>query len=579
MANTMKALQTVTVGAGGATSISFTSIPQTYTDLVVKMSIRGTEAGVANQQYLSINGSTTDANFAAKLLESSGSTAYSANVTHWSGNDTNAGATASTFSNIEIYFPNYGSSSNKKSYSVDSVTENNATTAYASMAGGLYSQTAPITSIGFSPVSGNYVQYTTATLYGVFNADVSSAPSTPTIGTATVSTSGGYLDVAFTGVANAASYTITSSPSSITATGTTSPIRFETGTGGLASGTSYTFKVKANNPFGSSSESAASNSVTAINTTILAMSGTGTSGKYSQDKGVTWNTFTQPASLNSIQTIGNGAGGVYGNSRFVLTPFGTNNFYYSSTGISSWTTVATPTSSFQSSITSYTPGNGFYAQTMYDSSRTAKSTDGITWTAGGSQGATVGYAAGYVASVGRWYVSDHNNPVGHYSTTFAGTFTTNPTMSTSPYFGSSGTAASNGTTAVHAGNYFSSVDLWYSTTGINISVLSLPTAVNIGSQVYGQELGTYLIMGRSTIAYTSTNGTTWTARTTPSSLGADAMGYYSKDTGFMAIPWQSGSANCAYSNDGITWTTASVIGQATASQIIGQTPNYSKATT
>ena len=38
MANTMKALQTVTVGAGGAATVTFSSIPQTYTDLILVVS-------------------------------------------------------------------------------------------------------------------------------------------------------------------------------------------------------------------------------------------------------------------------------------------------------------------------------------------------------------------------------------------------------------------------------------------------------------------------------------------------------------------------------------------------------------
>ena len=37
MANTYVAIATVTVGSGGAASIDFTSIPATYTDLVVKL--------------------------------------------------------------------------------------------------------------------------------------------------------------------------------------------------------------------------------------------------------------------------------------------------------------------------------------------------------------------------------------------------------------------------------------------------------------------------------------------------------------------------------------------------------------
>ena len=40
MANTFVLLASTTVGSGGASSIDFTSIPATYTDLVVKVSGR-----------------------------------------------------------------------------------------------------------------------------------------------------------------------------------------------------------------------------------------------------------------------------------------------------------------------------------------------------------------------------------------------------------------------------------------------------------------------------------------------------------------------------------------------------------
>ena len=59
-------------------------------------------------------------------------------------------------------------------------------------------------------------------------------------------------------MSNAASYTATSSPGSITATGATSPLSIT----GLTTDTAYTFTVKSNNPFGSSANSAASNSIT-----------------------------------------------------------------------------------------------------------------------------------------------------------------------------------------------------------------------------------------------------------------------------------------------------------------------------
>lgn len=256
MANTYKALSTVTVGAGGASTISFSNIPQTYTDLLVKLSVRTTFAGVADDVLLTLNGLSSG--YSNKILYGNGSNAFSTSAY---GNLVTsppaANATANTFGNVEFYIPNYALT-NSKVYSSDSVSENNATESYTHLIAGRNTTTNPITSISLAGV-GNFVQYSTATLYGVFNADVSSAPATPTIGTASVA-SGTSASITFTGVSNAASYTMTSTPSSITGTGTTSPITVS----GLTTGTAYTFKVKSNNPFGSSAESAASNSVTPI---------------------------------------------------------------------------------------------------------------------------------------------------------------------------------------------------------------------------------------------------------------------------------------------------------------------------
>ena len=80
-----------------------------------------------------------------------------------------ATATANTFANVSIYIPNY-TSANYKSVSIDAVTENNATTAYAFLSAGLWSNTAAITSATITNSSGNYVQYSTAYLYGIKNS-------------------------------------------------------------------------------------------------------------------------------------------------------------------------------------------------------------------------------------------------------------------------------------------------------------------------------------------------------------------------------------------------------------------------
>lgn len=163
MANTYVAIATVTVGSGGAASIAFSSIPSTYTDLAVKLSVRGT--GLYNV-LMSLNSSSSS--FSYRLLEGDGSTAASYNNTTGRIGNT-VTTTASTFSNIEVYIPNYAGSTNK-SYSVDAVSEANATTAYADLTAGLWSNTSAITGVSFAMGTGDFVQYSTATLYGIKNS-------------------------------------------------------------------------------------------------------------------------------------------------------------------------------------------------------------------------------------------------------------------------------------------------------------------------------------------------------------------------------------------------------------------------
>ncbi len=167
MATTYKLISSVTVGSGGAASMAFTSIPSTYTDLLVKTSARGDSAHIANDIILSFNGS--NANFTGKLMYANGATGASGAAGNTIGYYVGASATASVFSNSDYYIPNY-TSSNYKSTSADDVTENNATTAYLQLTASLWSQTAAITSITLTPVSGNFVQYSTTYLYGISNA-------------------------------------------------------------------------------------------------------------------------------------------------------------------------------------------------------------------------------------------------------------------------------------------------------------------------------------------------------------------------------------------------------------------------
>jgi hypothetical protein len=167
MANTYVKIASY-AATGSVANIEFTSIPATYTDLVVKISGRYDQSS-DNAVYLRFNGNT-GANYSYRYLFGSGSAANSASGSA----DTLANAgiavassyTASTFSNSEIYIPNYAGST-AKSFSADNVQENNATTAFSTLVAGLWNQTAAITTIRLFPASGNFVQYSTATLYGI----------------------------------------------------------------------------------------------------------------------------------------------------------------------------------------------------------------------------------------------------------------------------------------------------------------------------------------------------------------------------------------------------------------------------
>jgi hypothetical protein len=172
MAITYIAIATTTVGSGGASSIDFTSIPSTYTDLLILLSPRGDAANSVRSVTMQFNGNA--ANYSDRRLYGTGSAAASDSNVYgtdeiYIGEAASAGGTASTFSNFSIYIPNYAGST-YKSVSVDSVSEQNSTTAYAQIIAGLWSSTSAITSIKFFIQTGNFAQYTTATLYGIKNS-------------------------------------------------------------------------------------------------------------------------------------------------------------------------------------------------------------------------------------------------------------------------------------------------------------------------------------------------------------------------------------------------------------------------
>jgi hypothetical protein len=80
-----------------------------------------------------------------------------------------ATSTASTFTNWEMYVPNYANTSYNKSVSVDMASEQNATLAYVALYAGLMASTNAVNQITIFPQT-TFVEYSTASLYGILKA-------------------------------------------------------------------------------------------------------------------------------------------------------------------------------------------------------------------------------------------------------------------------------------------------------------------------------------------------------------------------------------------------------------------------
>ena len=175
MANpTMTLIASNTVGSGGAASVTFSSIPATYTDLVIKVSARTNRSYFLDQLKMSFNGIASG--YSYKDLDANPSGPYSGGSSSasviYTGFTSTTNNVANTFGSVDIYIPNY-TSSNPKSTSADSVSEDNATSAGQNMVAGFwsYSGNPAISSINLTMDVGTlFTQYSTFYLYGINNS-------------------------------------------------------------------------------------------------------------------------------------------------------------------------------------------------------------------------------------------------------------------------------------------------------------------------------------------------------------------------------------------------------------------------
>ena len=202
---TMTKISSTTVGAGGSSTITFTGIPQDYTDLRITLSARGTENNYYTNFLMTFNGGgTSDYTFIRGIGISnglSGDGPFTSQSSIYIGEANAATSVASSFCHFDIHIGNY-TEPRFKGVSIDKSQTNSTSTPYIlGITGAGWLNTAPITSITLSNTSGLFAQYSTATLYGIKNQTKLAGNSVKATG-GNISFDGTYVYHTFNGTDN-----------------------------------------------------------------------------------------------------------------------------------------------------------------------------------------------------------------------------------------------------------------------------------------------------------------------------------------------------------------------------------------
>jgi hypothetical protein len=167
MPNTYVLIASTTLGST-TTPVTFSSIPQTYTDLLIRVSAKCAATGTTDLISANFNGST--ANFSGNEMYNSSGTmnAWAPGGYFGSVNGAEAG-NGNNFSNIEVYIPRYTVTGNK-AFSAYWTNERNSTSGpFIGHVSNMWSGTAAITSITFAQSNG-FIANSSFHLYGIKNS-------------------------------------------------------------------------------------------------------------------------------------------------------------------------------------------------------------------------------------------------------------------------------------------------------------------------------------------------------------------------------------------------------------------------
>ena len=169
MAATYTPIASATLSATTA-SITFSNIPQTYTDLVLVVFAKST--GTYANFFYRVN-SDSGSNYSQTRLSGNGTTASSARIT----NNTYfnpcgvSGISDTGFSLYTTHFMNYSNTTTNKTFLHRTSIQNGNAGDGVELMTGLWRNTAAINTIFIDPDGGDFASGTTANLYGILGAN------------------------------------------------------------------------------------------------------------------------------------------------------------------------------------------------------------------------------------------------------------------------------------------------------------------------------------------------------------------------------------------------------------------------
>ena len=167
MPSTYTPIATTTLSSAVAT-VTLSSVPSTYTDLILVINSKTSFNASADAMYLFFNGDNVNANYSITRLFGNGSSAtsdrYGASYMGWLSTD---------FGTTIVNIQNYANTTTYKTYTASSKSSGTYGISGATVGlwrGSTGSATQAITSVRIDDVSGNFQIGSTFTLYGVKSA-------------------------------------------------------------------------------------------------------------------------------------------------------------------------------------------------------------------------------------------------------------------------------------------------------------------------------------------------------------------------------------------------------------------------